>query len=117
MFGQIESESWIRQNACQQEVTLSRDGTVDLVYNLQTRSTVFDWLYCTVAHIYYNRIGLMFGHFESEFSIQQNAYRTGIYAIARRDKCICNRGWMFECNPESMDSSMKPDTSIGYPRG
>jgi hypothetical protein len=29
MFGQIESESCIRQNACLQEVTLSRDATVD----------------------------------------------------------------------------------------
>jgi hypothetical protein len=26
----------------------------------------------------------MFGHFESEFGIQQNAYRKVIYAIARR---------------------------------
>jgi hypothetical protein len=39
------------------------------------------------------KIGLMFGHFESECSIQQNACRTEIYAIARREKknCICNR--------------------------
>jgi hypothetical protein len=30
-------------------------------------------------------IGLMFGHFKSDSSIQQNACRKGTYAIARRD--------------------------------
>jgi hypothetical protein len=46
----------------------------------------------SILYIYSN-IGLMFGHFESECSIQQNACRTGIYAIARREKCICNGGF------------------------
>jgi hypothetical protein len=34
----------------------------------------------------YNKIGLMFGHFESECGIQQNACRKRVYAIARREK-------------------------------
>jgi hypothetical protein len=31
MFGQIESESGIQQNACMEEITQSRDANIDLV--------------------------------------------------------------------------------------
>jgi hypothetical protein len=43
MIGQIESESCIRQNACSQEVTQSRDATVNLIETrglVQKRKTV-----------------------------------------------------------------------------
>jgi hypothetical protein len=38
--------------------------------------------------IYY--IGTVVGRVESESSVQQNAGRKGIYAIARRKNCICS---------------------------
>jgi hypothetical protein len=48
-------------------------------------STVHSVVNCTDVKIYIEYIGLMFGHFESESGIQQNAGIKGIDAVARRD--------------------------------
>jgi hypothetical protein len=83
----------------------------------------------------------MFGQIESECSIQQNACRTGSYAVERRDCRTCcyavklaKSGFLLQIwftseehgkkgridlenlklFARSMDSATKPDTSIGY---
>jgi hypothetical protein len=62
------------------------------------------------------KIGLMFGHFESECSIQQNACRTEIYAIARREKKIVSAiDVRIQARIKWKRQLMQPDTSIGCP--
>jgi hypothetical protein len=97
MFGKIESESCIRQNAgikgiyaIERRDFRSWTRTRHKIGVCQKWSIVY--IYSTLGSELYRRadiyriyIGLMFGHFESESGIQQNAGIKGIDAVARRD--------------------------------
>jgi hypothetical protein len=88
MFRHFESESGIYSKMPVNRKLRSRE-TQKLYLDIYRQKLYLDR---RLPSIYKSiHIGLMFGHFESECSIQQNACRTGIYAITRRKKCICNR--------------------------